>query len=60
MCVVIITNTCANSEEPYETARNEPSHQDQHCLPFCVCVFFFLILIIHVYPMRNEPAHDKT
>ena len=29
------TNTCANSVDPDETARNEPSHQDLHCLQFC-------------------------
>ena len=32
------TDTCANSIDPDETARNEPSHQDLHCLPL------FLIL----------------
>ena len=26
---------CLNSEDPDETALNEPSHQDIHCLPFC-------------------------
>ena len=25
----------ANSVDPDETALNEPSHQDLHCLPFC-------------------------
>ena len=30
------TGTCANSVDPYETARNEPPHQDVHCLPFCL------------------------
>ena len=28
------TFTFANSVDPDETARNEPSHQDLHCLPF--------------------------
>ena len=27
-----------NSVDPDETARNEPSHQDLHCLPFCLSV----------------------
>ena len=35
------TDTCANSVDPDETARNEPSHQDLHCLPFFV--FFFIL-----------------
>ena len=29
------TDIFANSEDPDETARNEPSHQDLHYLPFC-------------------------
>ena len=28
-------DTYANSVDPDETARNEPSHQDIYCLPFC-------------------------
>ena len=28
------THTSANSADPDETARNEPSHQDLHCFPF--------------------------
>ena len=28
------TDTCANSVDPDETARNGPSHQDLHYLPF--------------------------
>ena len=31
----INTDTFANSVDPDETARNEPSHQDLHCLPLC-------------------------
>ena len=27
--------TFANSVDPDETAHNEHSHQDPHCLPFC-------------------------
>ena len=27
-------NNCANSADPDETARDEPSHQDLHCLPY--------------------------
>ena len=26
-----------DSVDPDETARNEPSHLDLHCLPFCSC-----------------------
>ena len=33
------TETYANSADPDETARNEPSHQDLHCLPFCFSVY---------------------
>ena len=29
------TSTFAKSADPDEMARNEPSHQDLHCLPFC-------------------------
>ena len=29
------TNTYANSVDPDEKARNEPSHKDLQCLPFC-------------------------
>ena len=29
------TDTFANSVYQDETARNEPSHLDLHCLPFC-------------------------
>ena len=36
------TDTFANSADPDKTARYEPSHQDQHCLPFCFFFFFFL------------------
>ena len=28
------TMSFANSVDPDETAHNEPSHQDLHCLPF--------------------------
>ena len=34
------TSTCANSVDPDETARHEPSHQDLQCLSF----FFFRFL----------------
>ena len=30
-----ITDTTANRIDTDETARNEPSHLDLHCLPFC-------------------------
>ena len=29
------TDAFANNADPDETAHNEPSHQDLHCLPFC-------------------------
>ena len=43
-CPVMITlpalqtkiDTCANSVDPDETAHNEPSHQDLHCLPLSI------------------------
>ena len=28
----IETDVCGNSVDPDETSRNEPSHQDLHCL----------------------------
>ena len=32
----LLTKTIlANSVDPDETAHNEPSHQDLHCLAFC-------------------------
>ena len=31
----INTDTFANSADPDEMARYEPSHQDLHCLPLC-------------------------
>ena len=34
------TDAFANSVDPDETACNEPSHQDLHCLPFCFLVFY--------------------
>ena len=30
----MLTDFFANSVDPDETAHNEPSHLDQHCLPF--------------------------
>ena len=33
--VQIQAYTFANSVDPEETAHNEPSPQDLHCLPFC-------------------------
>ena len=33
------TDTFANSADPDETARIEPSHQDLHCLPFSYLLF---------------------
>ena len=35
----ITTDTFANSVDPDETARNELSHQDLHCLLYCFEVF---------------------
>ena len=31
--------TCANSVDPNEMARNKPSHQDLLCLPSCFLIF---------------------
>ena len=33
------TNTRANRVDPDKTARDEPSFQDLHCLPFCFMTF---------------------
>ena len=41
------TDTFANSADPDETARYEPSHQDLHCLPF-------YHLVLTVIPIRNN------
>ena len=38
------TDTCTNSVDLDETAQNEPSHQDLHCLPFC---FFYFRLYLN-------------
>ena len=40
------TDNCANSVEPDETARDELSHQDLHCLPFCFITIIIIIIII--------------
>ena len=42
------TYTFANSTDLLETARNEPSHQDLHYLPF------FLLLILNDTPICNS------
>ena len=34
-CLALTTDTFANSEDPDETDRNEPSHHELYCLPFC-------------------------
>ena len=41
----INTDTFANSVDPEEMARNEPSHQDLHCLPFYLIFHLTLIFI---------------
>ena len=46
-----MTNITANSVDPDETGRNEPSHQDLHCLPF---FFFFFFLFIWMTPICNN------
>ena len=38
--------TCANSVDPDETAHNEPSHQDLHCLTFR---FDFWLTFLQMY-----------
>ena len=42
-----ITNTCANSVDPDETAHKEPSHLDLYCLPFCTWFMSYT-------PIRNN------
>ena len=36
---------CANSVDPDETTHFEPSHQDLHCLPFCIGFWLTSIFI---------------
>ena len=36
------TDTFSNNVEPDETARDEPSHQDLHCLLVCFFIDFIL------------------
>ena len=40
------TNTCTNSVDPDEAARNEPSHQDLQCLPFSLLILLLLLLLL--------------
>ena len=38
-------NTCANSVDPDEMARNEPSHQDLHCFYYYYYYFKWKLLV---------------
>ena len=41
---------CANIVDPDETARNELSNQDPHCLPVsCVCVFVVVVVCLFLF-----------
>ena len=42
----IMTDSYANSVDPDETARYEPSHQDLRCLQFC---FFFFLFFVRLF-----------
>ena len=53
------TDAFANSVDPDETACNEPSHQDLHCLPFC----FFGVLLAHPFAtvdMSSSKLEEAT
>ena len=45
--------TLANSVDPDETAHNNPSHQDLHCLPLLL-LFFANIPVYNSVPKCNK------
>ena len=51
------TNTCANREDPDETVRNEPSHQDLHCLPI---YFWFLTNPLLASVVKSEFENERV
>ena len=53
-------DTGANSVDPDETARNEPSHLDLHCLPFPILSLLFLPFYFFFYfYLRDIPYWDN-
>ena len=53
-------STFANSVDPDETARHEPSHQALHCLPFCF-IFWLISLVVtmDLSKFKNEIVHFR-
>ena len=69
------TDTSSNNVDPDGTARKEPSHQDLHCLSFCLFIYLFIIIIIiiiiildwnpiyinvHVQNKRTEESTEES
>ena len=59
------TDTCANSVDPDETTRNEPSHQALHCLPFCFFFFFYfrlnpIFVSVDMSKFKDESVHLRN
>ena len=49
-----------NSMDPDETAHNEPSQQDLHCLPFCsLFITVTLLSTIDMSKLKNGRVHLK-
>ena len=58
------TNSFANKVDPDETARNEPSHLDLHCLPLCWFGYMYswlsLLAIMKLSKFKVRRAHFKN
>ena len=58
------TSTCANNVDPDESARNKPSHQNLHCLPFHFFFLYFslkpLITSVDKSKLRMEESTSET
>ena len=58
------SDTCANSVDPDETAHNEPSHQDPHCLSSFFFFFFILgrssFVSVSMYIFNDARVHIRN
>ena len=55
------TDTCVNSADPDEMPYNEPSHQNQHCLPFCYWFWLKpLFATMNVSKFRDGRVHVRN
>ena len=55
----LISYTCANSVDPDETARYEPSHQDLHCFTI-LCFIFELYSDLLQWTCPNSKVEKST